>query len=105
MTFEQSTGSTRPSPPLLLVPAPTAEIRCVVVSGSGDNPCGLAGLGLSEEGTVAVSLGTSDTIMGITRQPIPQEEVRGSRCSVYAHASHGVRRGCWVKCFGRRAQR
>eukprot|EP00903_Cladosiphon_okamuranus_P007840 g7585.t1 len=48
--------------------------ECVVVSGSGDNPCGLAGLGLSEEGTVAVSLGTSDTIMGITREPRPQEE-------------------------------
>lgn len=48
---------------------------CVVVSGSGDNPCGLAGLGLSEEGTVAVSLGTSDTIMGITREPRPQQEV------------------------------
>eukprot|EP00752_Nemacystus_decipiens_P016481 g14732.t1 len=47
---------------------------CVVVSGSGDNPCGLAGLGLSAEGTVAVSLGTSDTIMGITREPCPQEE-------------------------------
>ncbi|CAM9733519.1 unnamed protein product [Pylaiella littoralis] len=47
---------------------------CVVVSGSGDNPCGLAGLGLSGEGTVAVSLGTSDTIMGITRDPCPQEE-------------------------------
>ncbi|CAN0084306.1 unnamed protein product, partial [Laminaria digitata] len=37
---------------------------CVVVSGSGDNPCGLAGLGLSGEGPVAVSLGTSDTVMG-----------------------------------------
>lgn len=46
-----------------------------MVSGSGDNPCGLAGLGLSEEGTVAVSLGTSDTIMGITAEPRPQEEV------------------------------
>ncbi|CAM9356683.1 unnamed protein product, partial [Hapterophycus canaliculatus] len=48
--------------------------ECVVVSGSGDNPCGLAGLGLSGEGTVAVSLGTSDTVMGITREPRPQEE-------------------------------
>lgn len=47
----------------------------MIVSGSGDNPCGLAGLGLSEEGTVAVSLGTSDTIMGITGSPRPQEEV------------------------------
>ncbi|CBJ25521.1 similar to xylulokinase homolog [Ectocarpus siliculosus] len=47
---------------------------CVVIAGSGDNPCGLAGLGLSGEGTVAVSLGTSDTIMGITSQPSPQEE-------------------------------
>lgn len=45
------------------------------MSGSGDNPCGLAGLGLSGEGPVAVSLGTSDTVMGITREPRPQEEV------------------------------
>lgn len=49
--------------------------RCLVVSGSGDNPCGLAGLGLSGEGPVAVSLGTSDTVMGITKEPRPQEEV------------------------------
>ncbi|CAM9645235.1 unnamed protein product [Ascophyllum nodosum] len=48
--------------------------ECVVVSGSGDNPCGLAGLGLSSEGPVAVSLGTSDTVMGITKEPRPQEE-------------------------------
>lgn len=45
------------------------------MSGCGDNPCGLAGLGLSGEGPVAVSLGTSDTVMGITKEPRPQEEV------------------------------
>ncbi|CAM9655097.1 unnamed protein product, partial [Choristocarpus tenellus] len=43
----------------------------------GDNPCSLATLGLSEEGAVAVSLGTSDTVMGITKAPTPQEEARG----------------------------
>ena len=54
------------------------------MSGSGDNPCGLAGLGLSSEGPVAVSLGTSDTVMGITKEPRPQEEV----CCVL---------GSWIK--------
>jgi sugar (pentulose or hexulose) kinase len=35
---------------------------CVVVAGSGDNPCAMAGLGLSSAGDLGVSLGTSDTV-------------------------------------------
>ena len=35
---------------------------------SGDNPCSLVGLGLLEEGSLAVSLGTSYTIFGLTKR-------------------------------------
>ena len=35
---------------------------------SGDNPCSLIGLGLLEEGTVAISLGTSYTFFGCMKQ-------------------------------------
>lgn len=35
---------------------------CVVVASSGDNPCSLAGLGLSKDGDVGISLGSSDTM-------------------------------------------
>jgi len=49
---------------------------CCIISGSGDNPNALAGLGLSneEEGIYSISLGTSDTIMAITSSPHPQLE-------------------------------
>jgi xylulokinase len=40
-----------------------------VVVWSGDNPCSLIGVGLVREGRVAVSLGTSDTIFGLMREP------------------------------------
>jgi xylulokinase len=40
-----------------------------VVAWSGDNPCSLIGTGLVREGRVAISLGTSDTIFGLMRQP------------------------------------
>ena len=40
-----------------------------VVAWSGDNPCSLVGTGVVREGIVAVSLGTSDTIFGIMREP------------------------------------
>jgi xylulokinase len=40
-----------------------------VVVWSGDNPCSLVGLGLVREGHVGVSLGTSDTIFGLMREP------------------------------------
>ena len=40
-----------------------------VVAWSGDNPCSLIGTGLVNEGRVAISLGTSDTIFGLMRTP------------------------------------
>jgi xylulokinase len=40
-----------------------------VVAWSGDNPCSLIGTGLVAEGRVAISLGTSDTIFGLMREP------------------------------------
>ncbi|PRP82342.1 hypothetical protein PROFUN_10246 [Planoprotostelium fungivorum] len=48
---------------------------CEVIAFSGDNPCSLAGVGLSlPEGEVAVSLGTSDTVFGPLLHPHPSEE-------------------------------
>jgi xylulokinase len=38
-----------------------------VVAWSGDNPCSLIGSGLVREGRLAVSLGTSDTVIGLMR--------------------------------------
>ncbi|HEY6506660.1 MAG TPA: FGGY family carbohydrate kinase, partial [Vicinamibacterales bacterium] len=65
-----------------LVPAPTVAghvstrwrmrhglPRASVVVWSGDNPCSLVGVGLGREGPVAISLGTSDTIFGVMREP------------------------------------
>jgi xylulokinase len=40
-----------------------------VVAWSGDNPCSLIGTGLVREGLAAISLGTSDTIFGLMREP------------------------------------
>ncbi|MDA1307131.1 MAG: FGGY family carbohydrate kinase [Acidobacteria bacterium] len=40
-----------------------------VVVWTGDNPSSLIGTGLIEEGRVAVSLGTSDTVFGLMREP------------------------------------
>ena len=40
-----------------------------VVAWSGDNPCSLIGTGLVREGLVGISLGTSDTIFGLVREP------------------------------------
>ena len=40
-----------------------------VVVWSGDNPCSLIGTGLVREGLAAISLGTSDTIFGLMREP------------------------------------
>lgn len=47
---------------------------CKVIAWSGDNPCSVAGLGLRAPGDVAISLGTSDTMFGITGEPTPGEE-------------------------------
>jgi xylulokinase len=43
---------------------PTAN----VIAWSGDNPCSLIGSGLVREGRLAVSLGTSDTVIGLMRE-------------------------------------
>jgi len=40
-----------------------------VVAWTGDNPSSLIGTGLIDEGRVAVSLGTSDTVFGLMREP------------------------------------
>jgi xylulokinase len=40
-----------------------------VIAWSGDNPCSLVGTGLVREGRLAVSLGTSDTVFGLMREP------------------------------------
>jgi xylulokinase len=40
-----------------------------VVAWSGDNPCSLIGTGLVRERLIAISLGTSDTIFGLMREP------------------------------------
>ncbi|KAB8118334.1 hypothetical protein EE612_061106 [Oryza sativa] len=45
--------------------------NCLVVQWSGDNPNSLAGLTLSDPGDLAISLGTSDTVFGITDLPEP----------------------------------
>ncbi|XXG69621.1 hypothetical protein AAC387_Pa06g2436 [Persea americana] len=44
---------------------------CLVIQWSGDNPNSLAGLTLNKPGDLAISLGTSDTIFGITNEPHP----------------------------------
>jgi len=44
---------------------------CVVVHWSGDNPCSLAGLALNRPGDLAISMGTSDTVFGLTKTPHP----------------------------------
>ena len=41
------------------------EPSTIVIASSGDNPCAIAGLGLSEPGDLALSLGTSDTLLGV----------------------------------------
>ncbi|XP_037486256.1 xylulose kinase 2-like isoform X3 [Triticum dicoccoides] len=45
--------------------------NCLVVQWSGDNPNSLAGLTLSNPGDLAISLGTSDTVFGVTDVPEP----------------------------------
>ncbi|XAR48460.1 Xylulokinase [Bertholletia excelsa] len=45
--------------------------NCLVINSSGDNPNSLAGLTLNSPGDLAISLGTSDTVFGITDVPQP----------------------------------
>nr|CAD1828179.1 unnamed protein product [Ananas comosus var. bracteatus] len=47
---------------------------CVIVQWSGDNPNSLAGLTLNTPGDLAISLGTSDTVFGITSVAQPSLE-------------------------------
>ncbi|XP_062204435.1 xylulose kinase 2-like isoform X1 [Phragmites australis] len=47
---------------------------CVVIQWSGDNPNSLAGLTLNNPGDLAISLGTSDTVFGVTNSPEPTLE-------------------------------
>jgi xylulokinase len=48
-----------------------------VVVWSGDNPCSLIGTGLVREGRIAISLGTSDTVFGLMREPRVDETGTG----------------------------
>nr|XP_043614805.1 xylulose kinase 2-like isoform X2 [Erigeron canadensis] len=47
---------------------------CLVIQWSGDNPNSLAGLTLNTPGDLAISLGTSDTVFGITMNHSPNLE-------------------------------
>ncbi|XP_048332198.2 xylulose kinase 2 [Ziziphus jujuba] len=48
--------------------------NCLIIQWSGDNPNSLAGLTLNTPGDLAISLGTSDTVFGITNDPQPRLE-------------------------------
>jgi len=48
-----------------------------VVVWSGDNPCSLVGVGLVRHGAVAISLGTSDTVFGLMKEPSVDAEGTG----------------------------
>ncbi|GAB2293704.1 Xylulose kinase 2 [Dionaea muscipula] len=48
--------------------------NCLVIQWSGDNPNSLAGLTLNSPGDLAISLGTSDTVFGITDEHQPRLE-------------------------------
>ncbi|TKW23784.1 hypothetical protein SEVIR_3G009800v4 [Setaria viridis] len=48
--------------------------NCLVIHWSGDNPNSLAGLTLITPGDLAISLGTSDTVFGITAEAKPSLE-------------------------------
>ena len=49
-----------------------------VVAWSGDNPCRMIGVGLTAEGALAVSLGTSDTLFGPMKEPRTDPSLGGS---------------------------
>jgi len=48
------------------------------VAWSGDNPCSLIGTGLVAEGAIAISLGTSDTLFGLMKEPRTDPSGAGS---------------------------
>ncbi|KAL2620866.1 hypothetical protein R1flu_001071 [Riccia fluitans] len=45
--------------------------ECAGVNWSGDNPCSLAGLAIEKPGDLGISLGTSDTVFGVSIDPKP----------------------------------
>ncbi|KAG0618546.1 hypothetical protein M758_4G072500 [Ceratodon purpureus] len=45
--------------------------NCQIVTWSGDNPCSLAGLAMTRPGDIAISLGTGDTVFGVTHDSHP----------------------------------
>ncbi|BBN14168.1 xylulokinase [Marchantia polymorpha subsp. ruderalis] len=45
--------------------------ECVGINWSGDNPCSLAGLAIEKPGDLGISLGTSDTVFGVSTDPKP----------------------------------
>ncbi len=48
-----------------------------VVAWTGDNPSSLIGVGLVAPGRIAISLGTSDTVFGLVREPSPDASGAG----------------------------
>jgi len=50
---------------------------CEVIAWSGDNPCSVAGLGLQLPGDIGLSMGTSDTIFGITSASLSKPSSEG----------------------------
>jgi xylulokinase len=44
---------------------------CMVITGSGDNPCAFTGMGLATPGDIGISLGTSDTVFAVVANPQP----------------------------------
>jgi xylulokinase len=50
---------------------------CEVIAWSGDNPCSVAGLGLQLPGDIGLSMGTSDTIFGITDASLSKPSTEG----------------------------
>ena len=59
----------------------TASRAANVIAWSGDNPCSLVGVGLVREGRLAVSLGTSDTVFGLMREPRVDRDGHRATCS------------------------
>ena len=51
--------------------------KSIVVASSGDNPCAIAGLGLAQPGDLALSLGTSDTLLGVAPAATATPAVEG----------------------------